>query len=350
MVNMSSEQVLVEDCRVKLESACQENNVPQALEALNSLVKVHMCLQLLADTKIGHVLKKVLKAPTLADAHPAAKKLKIKWMQLLPPKPSAEKHPRDSEPQPEPKKKQRFLDAAQPGEPGTVSKAAYTKVADYRSVLVEQRKEMYKDPPALPPLQVELLERKPMMERESDGVLIAADFPEFRPNLSPAQVLQRGSFGGTYFRSIESAVTGVKYGREVLNEYPKSWFKGLSVSKQLCSPNYDKDVNMYRVKCGGSLGMWESSGWISPMDPYGWFQWYCRFYLGRRTTDDARQVQRWLSGHGPKGRFRKQLLNKILAAGGDIDNYKVSPVIRQTCQHWGYVVTQQDLDELEASR
>ena len=72
-----------------------------------------------------------------------------------------------------------------------------------------------------------------------------------------------------------------------------------------------QDVNRYRVKCGGSLGMWESSGWISALDPYGWFQWYCRFYLGRRCTDDERQIQRWLGGHGPKGRFRLQLMNKV---------------------------------------
>jgi len=151
-----------------------------------------------------------------------------------------------------------------------------------------------------------------------------------------------GSFGGTYYRPIESAVTGQSYGSEVLDEFPKEWFKGLKQS-QLRSKTYTNEVNKWRVKCGGSLGMWESSGWIAAIDPYGWFQWYCRFYLGRRSSDDERQIQRWKSGHGPKGRWRNNLLNKILAAGGDVDNPKVSPVIRQTCQHWGYCPNAADL-------
>merc|ERR1712028_239756 len=85
------------------------------------------------------------------------------------------------------------------------------------------------------------------------------------------------------------------------------------------------------------------AAWIAAIDPYGWFQWYCRFYMGRRSTDDERQVNRWKSGHGPKGRFRSQLLTKIIVAGGDIDNAKVSPVVRQTCQHWGYCPCLEDL-------
>merc|ERR1712025_882347 len=75
---------------------------------------------------------------------------------------------------------------------------------------------------------------------------------------------------------------------------------------------YRKHINKYGVKCGGSLGMWESSGWISDSDPYGWFQWYCRFYNGRRCEDDSRQISRWLKSAGAKGRFRSQLCNKIL--------------------------------------
>eukprot|EP00656_Telonema_subtile_P036462 TRINITY_DN4044_c0_g1_i1.p1 TRINITY_DN4044_c0_g1~~TRINITY_DN4044_c0_g1_i1.p1 ORF type:complete len:160 (-),score=25.78 TRINITY_DN4044_c0_g1_i1:125-604(-) len=158
-----------------------------------------------------------------------------------------------------------------------------------------------------------------------------------------------GSFGGTYFRSITSAVTGVEYGKEVVMEYPADWFKGLSVRKHLCSQQYNKDVNRWGVKCGGSLDMWESSGWISALDPYGWFQWYCRFYLGRRCTDDERQISRWLSGHGPAGRFRRQLMNKVIAAKAKATDAKVSPVIRQTCQHWAYALTQEDLDEYKES-
>ena len=83
----------------------------------------------------------------------------------------------------------------------------------------------------------------------------------------------------------------------------------------------------------------QSSGWISDADPYGWFQWYCRFYQGRRCSDDARQISRWLGVAGPRGRFRSQLCNKILAAGAAADDVTISPVIQQTLFHWGLVVT-----------
>ena len=74
--------------------------------------------------------------------------------------------------------------------------------------------------------------------------------------------------------------------------------------------NYDPTVNTYKVKCGGDLEMWESSGWIKEVDPYGWFMWYCRFYLGRRCEDDERQIGRWKNCTGPKGRVI--LYNEII--------------------------------------
>lgn len=89
-----------------------------------------------------------------------------------------------------------------------------------------------------------------------------------------------------------------------------------------------------------ALGMWESSGWISDADPYGWFQWYCRFYQGRRSSDDARQIARWKGVAGIKGRFRSQLCNKIIAAGAKADDVSISPVIRQTLWHWGLEINE----------
>jgi hypothetical protein len=125
------------------------------------------------------------------------------------------------------------------------------------------------------------------------GAVARADHPEFRPNLTPAEVLQLGSFGGTYFRPIDSGTTHERY-MDAWKEFPAEWFEGLNIKRQVTRSwaSYDVSVNKYGVKCGGTLDMWESSGWISTIDPYGWFQWFCRFYLGRRSTDDERQIAR----------------------------------------------------------
>jgi hypothetical protein len=93
--------------------------------------------------------------------------------------------------------------------------------------------------------------------------------------------------------------------------------------------------------------MWESSGWITHIDPYGWFQWYCRFYQGRRTSDDERQISRGLGVMGKTGRWRTSLINKILASNKPldkaIDDPTISPKIRQLLQHWSYKLTLKDL-------
>ena len=70
-------------------------------------------------------------------------------------------------------------------------------------------------------------------------------------------------------------------------------------------------ANTYGVTCGGGLDMWEGNDWIADCDPYGWFQWYCRFYLGRRCSDDERQVQRGNGVMGLRGRWRNNLTNKV---------------------------------------
>lgn len=227
--------------------------------------------------------------------------------------------------------------------------------AAYRMRLVQGKKEMYKDPPALPPDAI-IIEKEYVEEPRrnaqtgeltfvpgKDSTPEMIDYlSEFHPNRTPEDILRSGSFGGTYFRSILSAVTNKKYNAsDVLKDTVKpEWIKGLKTS-MLTSQTYDATINKFKVKCGGSLGMWESSGWIADSDPYGWFQWYCRFYQGRRCSDDARQISRWLKSAGPKGRFRSQLCNKILAAGGvaKIDDVKISPVIRQTLLHWGIEIT-----------
>jgi len=183
---------------------------------------------------------------------------------------------------------------------------------------------------------------EPIPKRDSKtNVLLFPDAKDFRPNMTPKEVLQKGSFGGTYYRPIKSSVTGLKYNKVWL-ELPQNWLEGLEVRKKISSSVYDEGVNTYKAKCGGSLDMWETSGWIKECDPYGWFMWYTRFYLGRRTDDDERQIGRWKSLTGDKGRFKNNLIGKIARAGVKFDNKAVSPVIRQTLQHWGYTLTEKD--------
>ena len=186
---------------------------------------------------------------------------------------------------------------------------------------------------------------KKKLKKKKKNQINFEDYPNFKPNITPKEILQAGSFGGTYFRDIYSSVTKKKYkGKKVIEEFPKDWFEGLDIDKYIISSDYDKSINKYKVKCGSSLEDWEKKNWITEHDPYGWFQWYCRFYMGRRTDDDERQVKRWLKFAGPNGRFKKNLINKIKDNNADIDDYTISPVIRQSLQHWGYKITKKDLE------
>jgi hypothetical protein len=165
----------------------------------------------------------------------------------------------------------------------------------------------------------------------------------FKPNLSPREVILSGSFGGTYFRPIDSSVTHRSYsGAE--NEF--SFLKGISKEKITREwKAYDKSINKYNVKVGQTLEDWERSNWITAQDPYGWFQWYCRYYSGRRSPDDERQISRWQGLAGENGRFRRRLINLIEKKGGRWDDEAISPAIRQTLQHWGYKLTAADYEK-----
>ena len=112
---------------------------------------------------------------------------------------------------------------------------------------------------------------------------------EFRANISPADVIKKVAFGDTYFRDIFSCVND-KF-------YKSGWkeFKELeSIDKKYhCSDFYDVNLNCYGVEVGTSLRFWEKKRWINEVDPYGWFQWYFRYWKGRRSEDDQRQIVRW---------------------------------------------------------
>ena len=158
---------------------------------------------------------------------------------------------------------------------------------------------------------------------------------DFGTNKTPAEVIKESSFGGTYFRAIYSSVNG--------KWYKNSW-KEFDVLKDIgqkyyCSDYYDASVNKYGVKCGTSLRFWENKGWINKQDTYGWFQWYFRYWLGRRSKDDKRQIKRWKE---ILNRFKSKLTEMIKKAGSKFDDYSISHKVRQILLHWGYKLTESD--------
>ena len=174
------------------------------------------------------------------------------------------------------------------------------------------------------------------MVKKKNGKIYFPDYPYFTPNLSPKEMFESGIFGGTYWRPIRSSVTKKTY-KNPHHEFPKSWWARIP-DKELTSTICNKKINKYGVKSGTSLDYWEEKGWIISQDPYGWVQWYCRFYRGRRTLDDHRQIKRWLGIAGDKGRFRNRLISMCHKKGKQYNDITVSPVIRQLLLQWGYVL------------
>jgi len=166
------------------------------------------------------------------------------------------------------------------------------------------------------------------------------DYPDFRPNLTPRDMFMLGSFGGTYWRPIKSGVTGKTHKNEHL-KYPNSWWKDIP-EEHLTSDKCDVSINKYKVSVGTSLEFWESKNWINKLHPYGWVQWYCDFYQGKRCPDDERQIQRWKNLAGPRGRFMRFLVTQIIKKGAKWNDETISPKIRQVLQHWGYKLTNAD--------
>jgi hypothetical protein len=169
-------------------------------------------------------------------------------------------------------------------------------------------------------------------------VIVYKDHPEFRPNITPEAVLRAGAFGGTYFRRIHSGVLG----RDVEGDYKK--YKWNIPDNLLTRQEYDASLNKFGVHAGTSLADWESKGWIKAQDPRGWFEWWVRFNMGRRTADDERQIKRWLAFAGPKGRFFVRVVNMHKRAHKKHPDPNISPVIQQSLLHWGRVLTDSDLE------
>ena len=192
--------------------------------------------------------------------------------------------------------------------------------------------------------------------RDEKRVFHFEDYPHFTPNKSPEEMLREGCFGGSYFRPLRSRKLGVIVEND-WRELPAEWISGLNIDQYLTHPNYNPDINKFKVSCGQSIEEWEAAGWIShEHDVRGWFQWYTRFFRGRRCVDDARQVSRWRKCVGETGRWRRMLLKKygllgvreVFDDGVEEDLPEVSPVMHQTCHHWAFEVRQEHLDEFWA--
>ena len=133
---------------------------------------------------------------------------------------------------------------------------------------------------------------------------------EFRPQLSPKEMLILGIFGG-------------KYMSDCTEEFPVDWFE----KARLCSEIHDPKLNYFGVNASQTLAEWRRKGWIYKEDPRGWFQWYCRYYMGRRCSDDERQIKRWKSMSRHIGQITKNC--RYL----DLD---CRPKQRQALLHWAY--------------
>ncbi len=135
--------------------------------------------------------------------------------------------------------------------------------------------------------------------------------PRFKPDLTPKELLEMGVFGGKYMTDCKG-------------EFPSSWYK----RARLCHDFHDPELNFFKVNASQPLFIWRKKGWIHNEDPRGWFQWYCRYYMGRRLEiEDERQIKRWIS----MKRHLSQIIKNCIPE--DINCRKKQ---RQALLHWGY--------------
>jgi hypothetical protein len=141
---------------------------------------------------------------------------------------------------------------------------------------------------------------------------VGDDFdPEFEPDLTPAEMLKLGVFCGKYMTDCRA-------------EFPENWFQG----GKLAAGRRDCSMNFFGVDASQPLSVWRTKGWIHPDDPRGWFQWYCRYFMGRRMPEeDARQIKRWKAIRRHEHQIRRN------CEPGDL---LCRPRQRQALLHWAY--------------
>ncbi|KAE8232411.1 hypothetical protein CF326_g2558 [Tilletia indica] len=169
----------------------------------------------------------------------------------------------------------------------------------------------------------------------------------FTPNLTPQEMMEGGMFGGTAFRRHYSPVTKTWLEPNAeIEALPQEWFQNIDIASKLTRADYDPSLNRFGVKASQSLADWEQAGWVREWDPRGWWGWYIAFFLGRRCSDDARQISRWLKAVGPAGRFKRGLIKAVAASESKrYDDESIAPILRQTCWHWAVELTREDYEE-----
>ena len=136
--------------------------------------------------------------------------------------------------------------------------------------------------------------------------------PRFTPDLTPKEMLALGVFGGTYMT-------------DCTDEFPSDWFTDAKLSPD---GKKHKELNCFGVNASQPLSVWQKKGWIHPADPRGWFQWYCRYYMGRRLPqEDDRQIRRW-----------KAIVRHVTQIRNNCEpgNLSCRPRQRQAVMHWAY--------------
>ena len=134
--------------------------------------------------------------------------------------------------------------------------------------------------------------------------------PDFKPELTPREMLALGIFGG-------------KYMTDCAKEFPINWFTKAKLRHEF----HDPELNYFGLNASKPLSYWQEKGWIYPEDPRGWFQWYCRYYQGRRCPDDDRQIKRWKAMTRHIAQVRKHCRK------GDVRCRRKQ---RQALLHWAY--------------